>query len=106
MNEYQKPAAPERLCIPEGIDARTRALIATAIEDEDVVASVLFCEQIGHLCNILRPEGSGVSFETIGKMFTPNKSHAAVNRHFKNFNKEHKPAGRPEILSKDQYDTS
>ena len=95
----------EKLTIPCAVNQEERLKLMSAINDEHVVEASTLHEQIGWLCSILRPEGVGISYEKIGHLFTPHKSHATIKRHFEAFQKTPKPPKRPELLSKEQYQT-
>ena len=75
----------------------------STLSDENVVSSKTLYEQIGWLCTLLRPNGMGVSYENIGLLFNPSKSHATIKRHFEAFQKIPKEPKRPEILTEEQY---
>ena len=76
-----------------------------AVSNEGVLAATTLHEQIGLLCDILRPYGEGISYAKIGKIFSPPKSHATVKRHFEAWKKQPKEPKRPELLSQEQYNT-
>ena len=76
-----------------------------AINDQSVIASTTLHEQIGRLCELLRPDGIGLLYEKIGTLFTPHKSHSTIKRHLDSYNKIPKAPQRPDLLSEEQYRT-
>jgi len=100
--DFHSPGAAEKLIVPE-VDHDTRQMIINAINDDRVVQSQTLHEQIGWLCTILRPKGNGMSYEKIGRLFSPAKTHATIKRHFDASQKISKLPNRPELLDRSQY---
>lgn len=102
-SSFHELGMTEPIKIPENLDFETKVAMSNAINDPRVFNAKSLHEQIGWLCEILRPNGNGVSFEKIGALFDPPKSHATVKRHFVAFKNPPKEAKRPELLSQEQY---
>ena len=102
-NVFHTLGPAETLSIPEGIDDETKSLMLTAINDQSVVESTTLHEQIRNLCEVLRPGGAGLSYEKIGTLFSPHKSHSTIKRHLESFQKNAKAPKRPDLLSEEQY---
>ena len=89
-NTFHELGCAEKLTVPPNIDYETKVKMMTAINDQRVVESKTLHEQIGFLCSLLRPDGIGLSYEKIGTLFSPHKSHSTIKRHFDSFQKKTK----------------
>ena len=102
-NSFHVLGQAEKLTIPSDFSYETRIQIMAAINDTRVSEATTLHEQIGWLCSILRPDGVGLSYEKIGTLFTPHKSHSTIKRHLESFTKDAKEPQRPNLLSEEQY---